>query len=371
MRHARLELAHGSYDVLVGSGARSHLAQVARDLGASACIVVSDTSVAELHAGRLRDQLAEEGLKATLLTFPSGEESKSLATVGRLWDALAELGADRRTLLVACGGGVVGDLVGFVAATFARGLPFVQMPTTLVAMVDSAIGGKTGINLDRGKNLVGAFHHPRAVLADLDYLASLPAREYQNGWAEIIKCAIIADAPLFDTLVAQREVLLSRRDQDLLEDVIARCAQIKIQVVHADPREEGERAILNYGHTLGHALEQAVGFGRLPHGRAVAWGMVVAGKISVRLGRCVPGVAARQDAALRAYGLLDPLPHRPAWDSLASALGKDKKRVSGGLRWVLLEDVGRARFGEVVAEDLVRAAAEEALTYAGAGDSRP
>jgi 3-dehydroquinate synthase len=370
MRRFRVDLAEGGYDVLVGKGVRTHLSQVAREARASACVVISDATVAELHAGQLRGQLEDAGWKATLLTFPSGEASKTAATAGGLWDALAELGADRRTLLVACGGGVVGDVVGFVAATFARGLPYVQVPTTLVAMVDSAIGGKTGINLTRGKNLVGAFHQPQAVLADLDYLSSLPDREHQNGWAEIIKCATIADASLFETLVARRDVLLSQSDGDLLEDVIARCAQIKIQVVRADPREEGQRAILNYGHTLGHALEQAVGFGRVPHGRAVAWGMVVAGQLSVRLGRCPAAEVTRQDAALRAYGLLKPLPAPPSWESLARALAQDKKRAQGELRWVLLKAVGRACFGQAVPGDLVRTVAEEALAHAGAGNTR-
>ncbi len=371
MKTVRVNLPDGGYDIIVGSGVSRQLPQVARQAGATKVVLITDAHVAHLHAPGLLRQLESEGLPVTLQTVPAGEASKAPAMAAELWEALAEAEADRQTVVVALGGGVVGDLAGFVAATFARGLPYVQVPTTLVGMVDSAIGGKAAINLTHGKNLVGAFHHPRAVLADLDVLSTLPATEYENAWAEVIKCAIIADAPLLDTLVTLRARLLNRDRLDLLEEVIARCARIKARVVAGDPNERGARAMLNYGHTLGHALEAALGYGSLSHGRAVAWGMVVAGQVSVRLGTCASDAAARQDAALGEYSLLARPPRLPTWEALAHAMARDKKRMGRQLHWVLLEDIGRVRWGQIVPEPLVQQVIEEVFARAGARDSRP
>ncbi len=370
MRTIPLNLPGRGYDIVVGSGVRSQVREAARRCRADRIVVVSDTRVSRFHAADLIGRLQDGGIPVTLLTIRPGERSKTPRTAIRLWEQLAEAGATRHTLVVACGGGVVGDLAGFVAATFARGLPYVQMPTTVLAMVDSAIGGKTGVNLPSGKNLVGAFHQPEAVLCDLEYLRTLSADDFVTGWAEIIKCAIIADASLFETLVAHHTRLLRHEDESLLEAVIARCAQIKADVVAADERDTGKRAILNYGHTVGHALEAALRYRGLPHGRAVAWGMVVAGQLSVRLHECAPAAGAAQNQALQAFGLLAPPPALPPWDALARAMERDKKRAEGGLRWVLLQEVGRVVPGRVVPQTLVREVTEEVFAGAGAGAPR-
>jgi 3-dehydroquinate synthase len=364
VKTVRLALPERPYDVLIGAGVRRRLADVARQARAGQVVVISDQQVGALHAATLVGELHAAGVAASLLTVPAGEGSKSPVTAAHLWDELAQSGADRQTLVVACGGGVVGDLAGFVAATYARGLRYVQVPTTLLAMVDSAIGGKTALNLSAGKNLVGAFHQPEAVLADLDYLRTLPPAEYETGWAEILKCAVVADAALFGRLATQRPSGAG------LEDVIGRCAEIKAGVVVADERDQGARAILNYGHTLGHALETTLGYGALSHGRAVAWGMVVAGQLSVRLGECAPEAAAAQDAALQAYGLLAPPSTIPRWEKLAGALAHDKKRVGGDTRWVLLQEIGRAVPGRSVPLETVRTVTEEVMAGARARDPR-
>jgi len=370
MRTIRLSLPGGGYDIVVGSGVRSQVRAIAGRCQADRIVVVSDTRVSSLHGTDLIRRLQDGEVPVTLLTVRRGEPSKNPRTAAWLWEQLAEAGASRHTLMVACGGGVVGDLAGFVAATFARGLPYVQLPTTVLAMVDSAIGGKTGVNLPAGKNLVGAFHQPQAVLCDLDYLRTLAGADFATGWAEIIKCAIIADASLFETLVAHRTGLLRHEDESLLETVIARCAQLKADVVAADEKDTGRRAILNYGHTLGHALEAALGYRGIPHGRAVAWGMVVAGQVSVRLDECSPSAATAQDQALRDFGLLAPLPAVPPWDALARAMERDKKRAGGGVRWVLLGEVGRVVTGKLVPEALVREVTEEVFAHAGARPPR-
>jgi 3-dehydroquinate synthase len=259
--------------------------------------------------------------------------SKTRRVRDRLEDRLIALGADRGTALVALGGGVVGDLTGLVAATFHRGIPYVQVPTTLVAMVDASIGGKTGINHPAGKNLIGAFHQPAAVYIDINYLRTLPARAFVSGLAEVVKCGVIADRALFELLERHRDRLL-RRDPDLLSRVIEAACRIKVRVVRQDPREEGRRAILNFGHTIGHALETLSGY-RLAHGEAVSIGMVVEARLAARAGLAPAALAIRIETLLRSLGLPTALPLRFDASALLEVARRDKKARGGRIAYAL------------------------------------
>ena len=277
--------ADRSYAIVVGQGVIDSLGSALTALAARRAIVVADEAIAATHAARAIASLGRAGVETTLLVVPAGEASKSAAEAARLWNELARLAVDRRTHVVAVGGGVVGDLTGFVAATFARGLPLWQVPTTLVAQVDSAIGGKTGINLDTGKNLVGAFWQPRGVVADIDTLATLPEREFTSGLAEVLKYGVILDADLFAWLEANAPAI-RRRDPAALLHIVERSAALKAHVVERDEHEtSGLRAILNYGHTFAHAFETAAGYGTLLHGEAVAIGMAAAARLAAAWGR--------------------------------------------------------------------------------------
>jgi len=276
-----------------------------------------------------------------------------------IYETLAAAGVDRRGALIALGGGSVGDVAGFAAATWMRGISYVQMPTTLLAMVDSSIGGKTAINLPAGKNLAGAVHQPVAIFCDLDYLATLPDEEYRSGLAEIIKAALIAERSFADWLSTNLSSVLGRNPAAVRE-AVARAIAIKAAVVARDPNEAAERAVLNYGHTVGHALERAVGFGKIRHGRAVAWGMEVAARISLLAGACTHATVEAQHALLRNAGLLADRPAVPH-AKLTDAIRHDKKSQSGEPRWVLLREVGRADYGHRVDPSIVRVALDEVL----------
>jgi 3-dehydroquinate synthase len=253
----------------------------------------------------------------------------------------------------------VGDVAGFAAATWMRGIRYIQLPTTLLAMVDSSIGGKTAINLPAGKNMAGAVHQPSAIFCDLDYLASLPDEEYRGALAEVIKAALIAERPFAEWLSANLPAVLSR-DPSSVREAVARAIAIKAAVVARDPHETGERAILNYGHTVGHALERVVGFGRLRHGQAVAWGMEVAARISLLAEACTPEAVATQHALLHDAGLLVERP-AVAHAKLMDAMRHDKKSQSGEPRWVLLRGVGQAAYGQRIDPSTVRTALDEVL----------
>jgi 3-dehydroquinate synthase len=274
------------------------------------------------------------------------ESSKNLRTVELLGRSLVKSGADRRSLLVAVGGGVVGDVAGFVAAIYLRGVALVQVPTTLVAQVDSSIGGKTGVNLPEGKNLVGSFYPPRLVLADPELLRTLPDREFRGGLAEVIKHAIIADAPMFAMLEKNMEKVL-RRDRAALGQIIPRNVEIKARVVSRDERESGLREILNFGHTFGHALESVTKYRRYQHGEAVAWGMMAAAFLGHELGHMRAADVSRIIALIRRLGPLPAWPRVPA-ATLLNAMRSDKKRRSGILRFVLSPRIGEARSCEAV-----------------------
>jgi 3-dehydroquinate synthase len=298
--------------------------------------------------------LEAAGLEVEVRGILPGESKKSLATAAALYDALATAGADRQTPLVAVGGGVITDLGGFVAATYMRGIPAFLAPTTLLGQVDAAIGGKTGVNLSHGKNLVGTFTQPRAVFLDPRVLATLPAREYVAGLGEVVKYGMIRDADLFRTIERGIEGVRGR-DPAILEEIVFRCAAIKADVVGQDERETGLRAILNYGHTIGHALEAAGGYRQLHHGEAVSIGMEAEAFIGVELGLAGIEVLAAQNRLLKLCGLPTRVKKLPK-QKLLAALKLDKKNERGRARFVLPEAVGRVRFGVEVAPELIESA---------------
>jgi shikimate kinase / 3-dehydroquinate synthase len=305
-RRLPVQLASTSYEVVIGDGLLSRAgALLAPVLPQKRAVVVTDTTVAALHLPALLDGLAQTGVETTVLTVPPGETSKSFAAFGDLMDRLLATGPERRTAVIALGGGVVGDLAGFAAATALRGLPFVQVPTTLLAQVDSSVGGKTGINAAQGKNLIGAFHQPRIVLADTATLATLPPREKRAGYAEIVKAGLIGDAVFYDWCEAHGASVVAEDREAQAEAVLRACA-FKAAVVGDDEREEQPndgRALLNLGHTFGHALEAELGYGKILHGEAVAVGLGLAFRLSARLGFCDPAVAERVVAHVASVGL--------------------------------------------------------------------
>jgi len=344
-----------SYDIVVGNGVLADIGPALRAAAAARAVLIADAAVLETHAAAVADSLRAAGISIDTIAVPSGECSKSLAEAGRIWDALARLAVDRQTHVVAVGGGVVGDLAGFVAATFARGLPVWQVPTTVIAQVDSGIGGKTGINLEAGKNLVGAFWQPRGVLADIGVLETLPDREFASGFAEVVKYGMILDAGFFSWLEAHARRILAR-EPGLLAEAVERSAALKAFVVERDELERtGLRAVLNYGHTFAHALETAAGYGVLLHGEAVAIGMAQAVRLAAMLGRVPPAVIERQDRLLADFSLPTSVPkgQRMAADGLIEIMRRDKKSVAGSLRFVLPDRVGHVELVDGVPEDLV------------------
>ncbi|MFN9200360.1 MAG: 3-dehydroquinate synthase, partial [Planctomycetaceae bacterium] len=310
--------------------------------GSRSALVVTDVNVLETHAGQVVRSLREAGWRCEVEALPAGETTKSLEQANRLYDRLIDLQADRHTLVVAVGGGVIGDLAGFVAATYARGIPFVQIPTTLLSQVDSSVGGKVGVNHPRAKNMIGAFYQPLGVLIDTSLLETLPDREYRAGLAEVVKYGVILDASFFEYLethVAE----LNRRIPEVLRHVVARSCRLKADVVEHDEFERtGLRAVLNYGHTFAHAFEALCGYGELLHGEAVAIGMVYASRLADRLGRIPVELTTRQEQLLRRLSLPVRLPHPKALpiDSLLGRMQLDKKTVGGQLRFVLPSRLG-------------------------------
>ena len=348
----KVDLGARSYEIRIGEGALAQTGALCRELelGPSA-LIVSDSHVDPLYGAALEAALRSAGFQAGRVAVPAGESSKAEAMLFRLYDEALDRGLDRRAFIVALGGGVVGDLAGYLAASYLRGLRHVQVPTSLLAMVDSSVGGKTGINLPRGKNLVGAFHQPVLVVADLSTLRSLPPREYTAGLAEVVKYGVIRDAAFFDKL--EKNVAgLRAGEPALLEDVIAHCCRIKAEVVRLDERERSLRAILNFGHTLGHAVEQVTGYGTYLHGEAVSLGMAFAARLSCRLSKFPPAEADRVVALLRALGL--PV-ERPGldWAAVRRAMTLDKKTQDRVLKFVLAERIGAVRPGIEAPENVL------------------
>ncbi|MEW6750960.1 MAG: 3-dehydroquinate synthase [Candidatus Latescibacterota bacterium] len=357
MRVISVALDERAYGVHVGHGILDQLGPRCRELGLSGRpAVVTDERVAPRYLAPVVESLSRAGYEPLTVRLAGGESAKSLSTAEAICGQLIAGELDRRGWIVALGGGVVGDLAGFVAATFLRGIPFVQVPTTILAQVDASLGGKTGVNHPLGKNLIGAFHQPRLVWIDTGVLCTLPPRERVGGLAEVIKHAVIRDAGLFAFLEDHLEVVLSLElDAHQVDWLIARNVEIKAEVVAADEREQGLRALLNYGHTLGHAIEAAGAYQRFRHGEAVALGMVAAGHIAREQGLWSPAEGQRQEALLRRLGLPGGVAEL-APEAILQHARADKKRAAGVLRFVLPRRIGHAEVFADVPEAVVRGA---------------
>ncbi len=356
-RLVHVPLGPRSYTIEIGAGTLAAAGRFISSLRRTThAIVITDNHVQEPHAMQVAASLADEGVTVDLVVVEPGEMSKSTETADELWQKLLDLGADRKSVVMAVGGGVVGDLAGFVAATYARGLSLVQIPTTLLAQVDSSVGGKVGINLPGGKNMVGAFWQPLGVLIDTDVLATLPSREYRAGLAEVVKYGVILDAEFFEYLERHANQLAARRT-DVLQHTIARSCELKALVVSQDEREEtGVRAVLNYGHTFCHAFETLTGYDKLLHGEAVSIGMLCASRLAERLGRIDASVTARQQALLKQLGLPIDVPNELESEAILRIMSRDKKVEHGRLRFVLPSRLGHVELVGDVAPDDVRAA---------------
>ena len=356
-----------SYEVRIGCGLTDRAgAEIAPLLSRPRVAVVTDETVAALHLERLRDALLAQGIAMQALVLPAGEATKGWAQLAACVEWLLDAKVERRDVVVAFGGGVIGDLVGFAAAILRRGVRFVQIPTTLLAQVDSSVGGKTGINTGQGKNLVGAFHQPSLVLADIALLDTLPRRDLLSGYGEVVKYGLLGDAAFFDWLEINGPAL-AYGDQSLRQHAVRRCVQMKAGIVERDETEEGERALLNLGHTFCHALEKATGYSdRLLHGEGVAVGCGLAFELSQRLGLCPQEDPGRVRAHLVAMGmksgLRDIAGDLPDAATLLALMGQDKKVIDGRLRFVLARGIGQAFVAEDVPPALVQTLLEDAFT---------
>ncbi len=360
-----VSLADRSYEIAIVTAALDLLPELAQTWltghgyrvgDAPKALVVTDQNVKTLHGDRVAGLLDEAGWQARLVALPAGEPTKSFAATQDLYDHLVDLRADRSTVVIAVGGGVIGDLAGFAAATYNRGLPFLQIPTTLLAMVDSSVGGKVGINHPKGKNLIGAFHQPVGVLIDTQFLATLPDRDFRAGLAEVVKYGVILDSAFFHFLeghVAE----INARDPAILRRIVASSCDLKAVVVSQDEYERtGLRAVLNYGHTFAHAFEALAGYGELLHGEAVAIGMQYAARLAERLDRIPPELVTRQTRLLESLHLPTGLPSDHTWpvDAIIDAMRLDKKTLAGKLRFVLPTRLGHVELVENIDEALVR-----------------
>lgn len=339
-----IDLGERSYRIVIGAGLLADAASYDGLPHATAALIVSNSTVAPLYAERLRTALCSRYAQIHEVQLPDGEEHKNWETLQSIFDALLKRGCDRKTVLFALGGGVVGDMTGFAASSYMRGVPFVQVPTTLLAQVDSSVGGKTGINHPLGKNMVGAFYQPQRVVCDLDVLATLPAREFSAGLAEVIKYGPIADMELFDWLEHSMDGIMAHKN-DALAHMVRRSCEIKATVVGQDERESGLRAILNFGHTFGHAIEAGMGYGIWLHGEGVSAGMVMAAELSCRLGLVDKIFVLRLVSMIHRAGLPVKGPILDSEDNAGRYLQLmrgDKKSEAGEIRFVLIESPGKA-----------------------------
>lgn len=322
------------YDILIERGLINNVGGLIKSVtSATKITVITDTNVEKLYAERIVDSLKTEGFDTSLFVFEAGEKSKILSTISRMYDHMAEFKMSRKDIVVALGGGVTGDMAGFAAATYMRGIDFVQIPTSLLAQVDSSVGGKTGVDIPQGKNLVGAFHQPRLVIIDPDTLSTLPEYYINDGMAEVIKYGCIKDEELFRTLEKQNAL-------DIIEDIIETCVSIKRDVVNRDEKERGERMLLNFGHTLGHSLEKIYNFEGLSHGQAVAIGMVMITNAGERAGLTEKGTADKITALCKKYNL--PVSDSADIGRIAAECTSDKKSSAGSVSFVLLDRIGSA-----------------------------
>ncbi len=354
MKTVQVMLGDRSYPIRIRAGSLADLGEALdKEFQTARVAVVTTPRVAEHHYGAVASGLDRFRIVTSRVLVPEGERAKTLGVASRLYDELLELGADRDTVMVGLGGGSTTDLAGFVASTFLRGVPLVQVPTTLLAQVDASVGGKTGVNHRRGKNLIGTFYQPRLVWIDPDVLSTLGPRDLRCGMAEVVKVAAIWDAEFFAWLEEHAEPLIAL-DREALCFAIARSVQIKAEVVGLDEREAGLRSLLNFGHTFGHAIEQVAGFRRVRHGEAVAMGMVFAARLSARRVGLAPEALSRLERLLARLGLrTDP----PAWSERRAdylrALSVDKKMRGARLRFVVLREIGRAELRELAPEELL------------------
>jgi 3-dehydroquinate synthase len=352
----KIRSAAESYPALVGSNLLGQLGNCARQyLSRETCVIISDTNVAPLFGDRTKRSLESAKFQPTLIAIPAGEKSKTLEQAGAICDQMIAAGLDRQSFVIGLGGGMIGDISGFVAAIYHRGIPHVQIPTTLLAMVDSSIGGKNGVNTAEGKNLIGAFHRPSLVIDDVEVLKTLPPREFNQGFAEIVKHAVIADAEMFEALKNT-----NANDALALQSLIKRNIGIKSKIVAKDERDlTGERAILNFGHTIGHAIERAGDYRKFLHGEAVSLGIVAACAISMKKARLPQGQRDAIVDLLRQFNLPTQLPKAFPREKILSALPHDKKFERGKVRFVVAPRIGSARLATNVTMQDIREAIDE------------
>lgn len=361
MKRLKLSLTkktNHSYEICIGKGILDRAAMViAKSNLARRYVVIADSTVAALYGEKVMSMLKDAGLSADIMEFPAGEESKTPETVVSISRRLVELGADRETALIALGGGVTGDIVGFAASLYMRSIPYIQIPTTLLAQVDSSVGGKTGIDLPEGKNLLGAFYQPRFVFIDLQFLQSLPSQEIKNGLAEIVKYGIIDDVDLFSLLERDGEKLVEG-DMELLQNVVEQACKIKKSIVEIDEQDRGMRRILNFGHTLGHALEAQSAY-TMSHGNAVSLGMIAAGRISEKRGHLGAAERQRIERLVRSLGLPTVIPDTMDTTGILRHMQRDKKRQNNELHFVLLKKIGMPFINGSIDEQTVKDTIEE------------
>jgi 3-dehydroquinate synthase len=340
-----VESPNGRYNVIVGQDLLTNLKELAGLEGS--VVVVTDANVGRLHAPKLQSLTSAE-----IITVPAGEQYKRLETISDLYDQFLAAGLDRQGTVIALGGGVIGDMAGFAAATYMRGVRFIQCPTSLLAMVDASVGGKTGVDLPQGKNLVGAFKQPAAVIADLDTLKTLPPEEFAAGMAEVIKSGLIGDPKLFKSLESSEQAVHRQSPVELLSSVVVQTIRVKQAVVEEDPFESARRAVLNLGHTFGHAIEQVSGY-QVSHGYGVAMGLVAAARLSAVLGHCNPTLEERIERVLTKHQLPTRIPADLTAEAIVQAMSSDKKKKGGKVRFILMREVGDVFISRDVAETAV------------------
>jgi 3-dehydroquinate synthase len=352
MQTIKVDLSERSYNILVGEGILSFAGDLLTEAGINGKVaVVTNPTVAQLYLDTVHDSLEGSGFDVTPILLPDGEEYKTLSTLSTIFDRLIGERFERKSCIVALGGGVVGDIAGFAAASYLRGTPLVQIPTTLLAQVDSSVGGKTGVNHKHGKNLIGAFYQPRAVIIDVTVLSSLPKRELIAGMAEVIKYGIIADPALFSQLEANIDRVLAL-DHRLLTELIVTSCTIKARVIEKDEREDDYRAVLNFGHTVGHALEAATDYKRFLHGEAVGIGMAKAAVIAYQHGLCDSVTLGRISNLIRMAGLPTEIPDEVSTQSLTQGMELDKKSAEGKIKFVMCTGIGQTCFHSLTAEQV-------------------
>lgn len=360
MRTVKVNLGDKSYDIVIGHDLKQQIMDFIRRCRFSRkALLITDTNIAPLYGEKVQAVLNEAGLDAKIAVIAAGEQSKSLACAETLYTQAIEHGLDRKSPVIALGGGVVGDLAGFIAATFMRGVPFIQMPTSLLAQVDSSVGGKVAVNHALGKNLIGAFYQPKAVFMDLDMMKSLPQREIATGLGEVVKYGYIYDRDFYEYLLAHKDEILNL-NSNAVSHIIARSCEIKADVVSQDEKESGLRAILNFGHTLAHAIEKETQYKKYNHGEAVAIGMVGAAKISAKLGMIDEKIVDDMEKLLAMFNLPQKAENCRA-ENIYADIFHDKKTVNGTVNWVLLQDIGKVCISKDVPEKIVKEAIAEIL----------